>query len=100
MGLVWNACKDPGGTNGILSVVKEQRKLGLETVIIGNGKAVELLPQLGEDFLTYYLLNGALQIKRLAGVEQLYPAVEKIHNLGYKCSPIAENGDRIEFVFN
>lgn len=36
-------CKDPGGTNGILAVVKELKKMGLRTLEVANGKAVEML---------------------------------------------------------
>ena len=36
-------CKDPGGTNGVLPVIKELRAQFLEALPVANGKAVEIL---------------------------------------------------------
>ena len=47
---VWTVCKDPGGTNGIVPVAKCLRKMGHKVELIPNGKAIELLPALNEEF--------------------------------------------------
>lgn len=39
---VWACVKDPGGTNGVLPVVAELRKRGVDVLVIANGKAPEL----------------------------------------------------------
>ncbi len=49
---VWAACKDPGGTNGILPIVKKLRENGHIVDIIADGNALKRLPVLGLDFLT------------------------------------------------
>ncbi len=36
-------CKDPGGTNGLVPVYKKLVEMGIDAVLIANGKAVELL---------------------------------------------------------
>ena len=38
--------KDPGGTNAVLPVVAELKKLGLSVQVFADGKAVELLPSM------------------------------------------------------
>ncbi len=43
MAHVWAVCKDPGGTNGVLPVVRVLRERGHMVSLIANGKAVELL---------------------------------------------------------
>lgn len=50
---VWAVCKDPGGTKGILSVVKEIRSEGIGVLLITNGKATELLANQGIQFISY-----------------------------------------------
>lgn len=42
--------KDPGGTNGVLPVVRELRQSGFEVHLVGNGKAVEILSLANEPF--------------------------------------------------
>ena len=44
---VWAVAKDPGGTNGILPVVRDLRSRGRSVLLVANGKAIELL-QSGE----------------------------------------------------
>ncbi|OGN05655.1 MAG: hypothetical protein A2831_00525 [Candidatus Yanofskybacteria bacterium RIFCSPHIGHO2_01_FULL_44_17] len=51
-GLIWAVCKDPGGTNGVLPVVDELRKIGYEVLLIANGNALERLPTMNIPFLT------------------------------------------------
>ncbi len=43
MARIWAVCKDPGGTNGVLPVVKALRAKDHNVLMIANGKAVELL---------------------------------------------------------
>ena len=40
---VWAVAKDPGGTNGVLPVVRDLRSRGIKVLLIANGKAIELL---------------------------------------------------------
>lgn len=49
---IWAVCKDPGGTNGVLPVVKSLRGAGHEVLLIANGKAVQLLKD-KEDHVVY-----------------------------------------------
>lgn len=53
MGFVWAVCKDPGGTNGLLPVVKQLRNIGHDVKVIPNGKAVELLGGGNEECFTF-----------------------------------------------
>jgi len=50
---IWAVCKDPGGTNGILPVVRILRSFGYEVLLIANGKAVELLKDGKEAYVVY-----------------------------------------------
>jgi hypothetical protein len=42
---VWAVCKDPGGTNGMLPVVRKLREGGVVVELIVEGKAVDILAQ-------------------------------------------------------
>ncbi len=62
MDAILAVCKDPGGTNGVLPVVKVLRKdFGLDVRLIANGKAAELLANTNED---YEVLRSAEEITR------------------------------------
>ena len=52
MSVIWNVCKDPGGTNGVLAVADELAKMGHKSLLIPNGKALELLPKMDKEFFT------------------------------------------------
>lgn len=45
------ACKDPGGMNGVLPVVKALRAMGLDVALAASGKAVEMLNAICEKFI-------------------------------------------------
>ena len=49
---IWAVCKDPGGTNGVLPVVKALQAMGHNVLVIVNGKAVELLKD-KEEYVVY-----------------------------------------------
>ena len=59
MRAIWSVCNDPGGTNGVLPVAKKLYEMGHKSIIIPNGKALELLPNMGIEFLT---LDKALEV--------------------------------------
>ncbi|MBI4160648.1 MAG: CDP-glycerol glycerophosphotransferase family protein [Candidatus Yanofskybacteria bacterium] len=65
MGMIWCVCKDPGGTNGVLPVAKKLTEMGHTSIIIPNGKALELLPNMGIEFFT---LDKALEVAPLPDV--------------------------------
>lgn len=48
---IWAVCKDPGGTAGVMPVVEVLRSMGLEVLLIANGKSVEMLQKGGETFI-------------------------------------------------
>ncbi len=65
MGVIWNVCRDLGGTNGVLPVAKKLGEMGHQSLIIPNGKALEILPNLGIEFFT---LDRALEVAPLPNV--------------------------------
>lgn len=48
---IWAVTKDPGGTAGVMPVVRSLRVSGNEIVLFANGKAVELLKKADERFV-------------------------------------------------
>lgn len=70
--LIWAVCKDVGGMNGILPVVRRAREMGAEVILFGTGKAKEMLAgkegfSLHDNFIPVDTLETAMNVGLLRG---------------------------------
>lgn len=60
MSKILAVCKNPGGTAGVIPVVKILRRRGCQVTLVANGKAIELLTAAHEDFVACATADEAL----------------------------------------